>query len=614
MEVKTFVRRRRTRVVAAAMLVALLVIGPIQSAAQDLVLVSSITGGSSVFVFRSAQRQVRRPLAPSRPTRSKVQRLEAVKKINRQYATVAKTQPKVNRARSLDPTKLPRNARTLPAAQGSKLFAGVGEWYLEKGDFARAIEVFNDAITLDENNKDARNGMSEALALKGNTLLEQDQAKAARAVFLEAIKYDPSNAAAYFGLGEVYADLEQIDEAISSYERSLEANKDLTEIYVPLGVLYFQKGNIAKADELLTKALAQSTESFERQFFFGLVRNSQERLDEALGAFAKAKTLDATSAEAAYYHAEVLSKLKRLEEAVPDYQKAVELKSSYFEAWLGLADALRELKRYPEAIEAYKRAAKLQNNNWEVFAGLAESYRLSESDFEQAEANYNLATLFMTRDKDVSKEQIADIYSKAAYSIGRQCPINAAKNLACKWASAIGFLEKAIELTGNPLDRANLGWAYYNFAREDLDRLRAADAKPKLEKAKENLSKALAEAPAIADAVRQNLGAVQIDLGDFQGAIASLTPVVEKQPDWNFSRYALGTAYFRVNDFENAAKAFRVAAEKDPTNVAILSSLGVSEMRRKNGKEVKKVIDKLKTLSPSEASKLEVQAKLAKVI
>ena len=31
---------------------------------------------------------------------------------------------------------------------------------------------------------------------------------------------------------------------------------ELTEIYVPLGVLYYQKGEIAKADTLLTKALA----------------------------------------------------------------------------------------------------------------------------------------------------------------------------------------------------------------------------------------------------------------------------------------------------------------------------------------------------------------------
>ncbi|MFN2501385.1 MAG: tetratricopeptide repeat protein, partial [Pyrinomonadaceae bacterium] len=550
-----------------------------------------------------------------KPTRTKAQRMETVKKIKKQYETVARVMPGPDRAKSLDPNKLPKNIKTLPAAEGSKLFAGVGEYYLEQGDFERAIEVFGDAASLDPNNIAAKTGMSEALAAKGNDLLVKDQAAAAKNVFTEALQYDPKNAAAYFGLGEVYAALDQFAEAIANYEKSLASNKNLTEIYVPLGILYYQSGEIAKADELLTKALAFSADSAETQFFLGLVRNSQGKYDEALAAFGKAKTLDPTSSEAFYYSGEVLTKLKRFAEAIPDYQKAVALKDNYFDAWLGLGEALFEAKKYDEAIEAYKKAVKLKNDNWEVYAGLAEAYRNTGVNFNEAESNYNLANVFLMRNTDFNKETAADLYSKQAYVIGRQCELNTAKRIACKWAAAIAALEKAISLGGNTLDHANLGWAYYNFARTDLDSLRTAEAKPKLELAKVNLEKALAaNNPAIVDGVLQNLGAVQIDLGDYAGAIQSLKPVVERKSEWNFSRYALGTAYFKVNDFENAAKTFRDASDKDPDNTAILSSLGVSELKRKNGKEVKKIIDRLKTLNPSEAMKLEQQAKVARVI
>jgi tetratricopeptide (TPR) repeat protein len=547
-----------------------------------------------------------------KPKRTPAQRLETVKKIRKQYETIAKATPRREKAKVVDPVKLPKNIKTLPAAEGSRLLAGVGEYYNDRGEFDRAIEFFADSVTLDDKNTAAKSGYSEALALKGNDLLVKDDAATAKAVFIEAIKLNPRNAAAYFGLGEVYSALDQYPEAIANYERSLENDKDLTEIYIPLGILYYQSGDIAKADALLTKALASSAGSAETQFFLGLVRAAQNRDEDALEAFAKAKTLDPTLAEAFFYSGETLVRLKRTKDAVADYKKAVDLKPEYFDAWLGLGEAYFETGDYTNATNAYKTAAKLKNDNWEVFAGLGESYRM-QKQYNDAEANYNLGLLFLTKAQDFNKETAADIYSKVAYVIGSQCELNRPKFLPCKWSAAIKATENAIALLDNPVDYANLGWTYYNAARSDMLANRAADAKPKLEQAKTALQKALTGPPAIHDGVLQNLGAVQIDLGDFRGAIESLKPVTEHKPDWVFSKYALGTAYFKVNDFGNAAKAFRAAVDKDPDNVAALSSLGVSEVRLKNGKEVKKIIEKLRTLSVPDAVRLEQEARAAKL-
>lgn len=612
LEVNMFTSMWKFRVTLSAILMAAFWMAAVPTGAQDLVTVGSITGSSSVFVFRSAARSVRRFVAAVKPTRTKVQRLETVKKVKKQYETIAKATPRREKSTVIDPFKLPKNIRTLPAAEGSRLLAGVAEYYLDKGDYEKAIEFFTDAVTLDDKNSRAKTGFSEALAVKGNDLLVKDQVAAAKNVFLEALKYDPKNSGAYFGLGEVYAELDQYSEAIANYEKSLENDKDLTEIYVPLGILYYQSGEIAKADTLLTKALAFPTASAETQFFLGLVRSAQGRDEEALTAFQKAETLDATLAEAFYYAGESLARLKRPAEAVPHYQKAITLKANYFDAWLGLGEAFYQVKNYPEAIVAYKEALKLKNDNWEVFAGLAESYRQTD-DFNSAEANYNLAGLFLTRTKDFSKDTAADLYSKVGYVIGRQCEINIQKFVPCKWPAAVKALQKAVDFGGNSLDNANLGWAYYNSARMDIDAKQPAEARPKLELAKTNLQIALTGSPAIADGVLQNLGAVQIDLGDFRGAIESLKPVVEKRPEWNFSRYALGTAYYKANDFENAAITFRAAVAKDPDNVSYLSSLGFAEVRRKNGKEVRRIIDRLKVLSLADAAQLEKEAKAAKL-
>ncbi|MEJ7624886.1 MAG: tetratricopeptide repeat protein [Pyrinomonadaceae bacterium] len=600
------------RLLLSTFLALLVAAAPIILIAQDLVPIGSITGGSSVFVFRNAAKAARRFVASVKPSRTKAQRIETVRKISRQYATVARAATPSGRAKAIDPTKLPKNVLTLPAAEGSRIFAGVGEYYIGQGDFDRAIEVFTDAASLDPANLSAKTGLSEAYALRGNDLLVKDQAGAAKSVFLEALKLDPRNAAAYFGLGEVYADLEQFSEAIASYQKSLEANKNLTEIYVPLGILYYQSGDIAKAGDLLTKALAFSAETFETQYFLGLIRETQDRPDEALTAFRKAVSFDQTSAEARFHAGEALLKLKRAAEAVPEFQKAVELKPAYFDAWFGLGEAHYVTGDFPEAIVAYKAAAKLKNDNWEVFNGLGESYRQTNK-FEEAESNYRLAALFITRVKDYNKATEADIYSKTGLVIGQQCDINVQKNLRCGWPSAIKALQKAYDISGNPVDSVNLGWAYFRAGHTDAEMKNMAAARPNLELAQAALQRAVESGPPASEYALQNLASVQIDLGDFKSAIDTLTKLIEKRPNETFTKYALGVAYNKSGDLASAEKWLRTVSDIEPNNVGYLIGLAETLMQRKNGKELKKIIDRLKPLDPSMAQNLDRRRQLLRL-
>jgi len=601
-----------------AVLIAAFSMSTVPVAAQDLVAVSSLSGSSSVFVFRSGSRGSKpRPVA--KPTRTKAQRLASAVKIKKQYETIAKNTTKVNRAKIIDPNTLgPKGGRDLPPVQASKLFAGVAEYYVDKADYEQAFEFFREAIRLDPTNVLANTGYSEALALNGNALLVADKGEQAKGYFLEAIKFDNKNAAAYFGLGELYSGTDNQGEAIASYEKSLATDKGLTEIYVPLGILYYQAGEIAKADDLLTKALLTSANSAETQFFLGLIRAAQNRNDEALAAFQKAKTIDPTYPDAYFNTAEVLVRLKRPAEAIPEYQQAISLRPNYLDAIAGLGQAYFEMGNYPDAIIQLKAAERLKSDNWEVLLSLGDAYRLS-GEFNNAIPRYNNAILFYTKQPNYSKEIAADLNSKLGFSLGKQCEANMARFVSCErptnlWQGAVTAMEKAVELSGgNAIDQANLGWAYYNYARLDIDARNTAGATDKLNLAKTALQKAITGNPVVADGALQNLGGVLIDMGDFAGAINALKQVVDTHPDWTFSRYALGTAYFKVNDFDNSAKWFRAVLEREPKFVGALTSLGYAEIKRKNGKEVKRVVEELKTLSPGDAVKLEAAMKAARL-
>jgi tetratricopeptide (TPR) repeat protein len=602
---KTKIDRRKAAIVAL-LICSFLTLGlPVR--AQDLVPVSDITGGASVFVFKASRKAALRPVVSNiKPNRSKTQRVETARKVTKQFTVIAKAAPRRVRSKTVDPTNQPLPPGTMPKEQASKVFAGYGEYYSDKEDIERALEFFREAVTLDAKNKNAQMGLSEVLALKGNQLLVAEKAETARALFEESIKYNPKNAVAVYGLGEVLYDLGKEDEALASYEKALEYDKDLTEIYVPLGIIHYRKGEIAKADQYLTKAVAKSPEDAEAQYYFGLVRYTQNRNDEALAAFKKASSINKNDAENHYYAGKAFKRLNREKEALAELEEAVRLKPDYFEAIFDLGAINYELENYPAAVEHFKKATRLKNNNIEAFSNLGDAYR-QVGNFNDAEASYNLALTFIAREKDYSREETAQIYSYAGYVIGRQCEINSRKFMACGWARAIKNFEKAAELSPNASDYTNLGWAYYNSAKTALNQKLEAEGKAGLANAKVALQKAIAMNPTFIEAPLLNLGVAQIDSGDYAGAVESLKKVTEKRPEWNFAVYALGVAYRKSGDIKNSAVVFRKAVANDPNYVAAWSGLGESEFRNEKPEETKKVIEKLKQLNAvGEARKLEV--------
>lgn len=570
---------------------------------QTVIPISDLTGGSSIFVFRSASRSAPKKFtAYSKSQRSKTQKLETVRKISRQYVALVKANPGRSRSKTVDPNRLPE-IPTMQKEEASRMFAGVGEYYIDNNDLDNSVKFFREAVALDDKNSNARIGLSEALALKGNELLVNDKADLSRQYFTDALEYNPNNSAAYFGLGEVLAELNKDDEAIASYEKALALNNKLTEIYVPLGILYYQKGEIKKADEILTKALAISPDNPETQYFLGLVRYAQNRNEDALTAFQRSVALDPEYAEAHFYTGETLIRLGRTAPAIEEYKKAIALKRNYLEALVRLASAYYEAENYPEAINSYKEAIKLKNDNIEAYAGLGDTYRQMDN-FNESESNYNLATTFIGRNKDFSKEEAAEVYSKHGYVIGRQCDINMQKNLPCKWNTAIRSLESAVALTQNPADYSNLGWAYYKSGRLDLDLAKEVEGRAKLEKAKVNLQKVIDMRPAYIEAPLMNLGMTLSDLGDYPAAIEVLSRAVEKKPDWIFAINELGAAYYGMKDYKNASAQFRKAVGKDENYVWGYYNLAQTEFDAGNKGEAKKAFEKVKKLNPTLAARL----------
>ncbi|MEO8647717.1 MAG: tetratricopeptide repeat protein, partial [Acidobacteriota bacterium] len=312
-------------------------------------------------------------------------------------------------------------------------------------------------------------------------------------------------------------------------------------------------------------------------------------------------------AEAFYQTGETLLRMEKYKEALVEYRQAAVLKPNYFDAFFGLGSAYFEIDDYVEAEKAYKQAVRLKNDSIEAYINLADSQRL-QAKYNDAESNYNLATSFIQRKSDYSPDEAADVYSKIGFVISKQCAINARSGIPCRWDTAVSALEKAAAITGNTVDTANLGWAYYNSARTDIVAKRdPALVRSKLEKAKASLEKAAFSSPKFIEGPLLNLGMTLTDLGDYAGAVDALKRVVDKQPKWVFAINELGIAYRKQKNYKEAMSWFKKATERDDKYVQAHYNFAEAAFQNGDLNEAQKAYNKVKQLRrPDLAGQLEL--------
>lgn len=611
-------RSLRVNGLITAFLIAAFFVGSLPLRAQDIVTSSDISGGSSVFVFRG-NRKAKQVKAAYKTVakRTAVQKRETRARLVRQSNVVAKAVQKTRPTKRVDAQEFkriqPQIAR-MSKDEASLVFAGAGEYYLERDDVDNGLDFFRESLNLSANNKFARLGLSDASVRKGNQLLEKEDFAKAKFYFEDAIKNDPTNATAYAGLAEAQDSSGEDEKAFANYEKALGLNQNLTELYTPLGIAYFRKGDIAKAKNYLTKAVAADAENSETQFFVASILYKENKNQEALAAVQKSLKNDPNNADAHYLLANILNDLGREKDSIAEYNQATTLNPKLTDAWFDLGAAQFNAENYADAIKAYETVTRLDNRNWEAYLNLAEAFWRAE-DFTKAEGAYNLALTFIERDKaDVSVQEKAEIYNKLGWTLGQQCRILMAQAKMCKASVMLTHFQKATELVPDAINYSNLGWAYFNQGHLDVISRRDAAGREKLLKAKAALESAINLKPQFVEAPLMNLGGTYIDLGEYPAAIETLKKVSGKRGDWQTADYMLGVAYRKSGDLNKAADAFNSALKKDSSYVAALAGFGETQFRRNKRDEADKIVARLRKIGTpdamQQAQRLEATMKL----
>ena len=244
---------------------------------------------------------------------------------------------------------------TLPpialAANDAKFYSERGLVWYAKGDFARAIADFDEAILLDSNNAWALNDRgnawddngdhdraltdynhaigidrNNAVAFYNRAIMWWRKGLLDRAIpdFDQAVRSSFANATFYNGRGLAWYRRGQYDRAIADFNRAITIDPNFADAYSNRGLAWGGKNDVNRAIADYTKAIDLRPDDAGAYSNRGWAHHSAGRESEALADIGKAIALDARGTTAFIRRAEVYEKLGERDKSIADFATAAE--------------------------------------------------------------------------------------------------------------------------------------------------------------------------------------------------------------------------------------------------------------------------------------------------
>jgi len=183
----------------------------------------------------------------------------------------------------------------------------------------------------------------------------------------DAVAKDPKNFRAWYDLGFLYNATDRQSEAIAAYRKSVEANPQVFESNLNLGLLLERKGDPQAAKYLATAITLKPASNPERnlsQAYLSLGHVLEKTSpEEALNAYQKAAELQPNDVEPHLEAAILLEQQKNVAAATQEFQKALDLDANNRDALAGLVNTYSRSGQLPQAETLLRRMAAREPQN-----------------------------------------------------------------------------------------------------------------------------------------------------------------------------------------------------------------------------------------------------------
>lgn len=351
---------------------------------------------------------------------------------------------------------------------------------LQKGQYGMAVELINRAIDLQP--RDARFHCNIGQAYAGLGLIE-DAINAHR----RALNISPDLPEALNNLGNALQQIGRFDEAIEKYQRALRTRPDFLEVHNNLGNALKGAGRVAEAIEAYRKALSIKGDYADAWSNLATSLFESDQLNPAVEAIQNAVSLNPDSAEYQNNYASILRKKGDLAGAIAAGQRAVQINDKYMQAHCTLGAVLLDAGQIDASIESIQKAIDIYPQFAEAYSNLGNALR-AKGETDRAVEAYKKSI------------ELKPLYCEAHANLGKLL------HTLDRYEEAVESCRRALELKpGFPDALSDLGTSLINLG--------------KLAEGVECYRQAVAAAPETA-IIHYNLGLTQLMTGDYRSGWA----------------------------------------------------------------------------------------------
>ena len=435
-------------------------------------------------------------------------------------------------------------------------YVKLGKLYVKMNAYREAIALYHQGLKILPKSTDLQ------IAL-GFTYLDEGLLKKGKRVFENILKLDPNNAEAYAGLGRTAELSGNTIDAKLLYQNALTIDKDNITALVYMSDMLFSEGNYKSAEKLYKKI--RHLEPAENWVNLAIEKAKYGRLIDSIKKKEDGKE---------YAQAEILWQQLLLEAPnVGDF-------------YLGMGLFYHKIKQYEKAIDVYLKGIQIEPGSTDLYAALGLVY-LSKKDLPSARKAFLKSLKFDPRNSDALAGLgdiafLQDEFSKAEKLIDRALAIDPNRIAALsvmgdllmkehRYPEAQTIYEKLLSL------RPNEKWiwlslddAKYGLTLDDIDQLISND----------DFSEAARQYRYLLEQSPNNphyyygLGQMYMRLKEYGLSIKINLEGLEKNPDENELRVALGYAYFFNKNLIASRDVLTKAINIDSKNAEALAGLG----------------------------------------
>lgn len=274
-------------------------------------------------------------------------------------------------------------------------YIGRGEAQLALEQDASALDDYNRALELDNDNAAAYNG-------RGEVHLWRDENVLAMLDFQRALELDPSNLVYVYNVGRAYEAQGDSEGAIAQYNEALRRDPTYVDVWVDRGTLYLDLDNYEQAISDLSRAIRldpYTDVAFNnRGYAFEEMGNDPRAIEDYTASLAidPDDPITLRNRGTAYY------RLDRYARSVADLDRAIALDPDNPIAYNNRALSREELGDIEGALADYKMSMDLRDSSqWGIVLYNRGLLHYDQEDYELAEADLLASAELIPSDPDV---------------------------------------------------------------------------------------------------------------------------------------------------------------------------------------------------------------------